>query len=111
MTHPMKRNALRNLTLQRLKLTWIAVFLVWLISRFLSTALLNLHSENQTRFFSFTRTTQETSLLLEEDALADFPPFSLTIVKTQWRALSVSLGSVGYSTFTKTTLVYPFLPI
>jgi hypothetical protein len=49
------------------------------------------------RFFSFTRSSQETSLILEEGALADFPPFSLTIVKTQWRALSVSLGSVGYT--------------
>lgn len=56
------------------------------------------YSENHNRFFSFTRTSQETSLILEEEALADFPPYSLTIVKTQWRALSVSLGSVGYST-------------
>jgi hypothetical protein len=38
---------------------------------------------------------------LEEDALVDFPAFSLTIVKTRWRALSVSLGSVGYSTLSE----------
>lgn len=53
--------------------------------------------ESANRFFSFTRSKEETSLILEEEALHDFPPYSLTIVKTQWRALSVSLGSVGYT--------------
>jgi hypothetical protein len=48
-------------------------------------------------FFSFTRTGEETSLILDEGTVFEFPEYSLTIVKTAWRALSVSFGSVGYS--------------
>ena len=48
-------------------------------------------------FFSFNRTSEEISLILDEDTVMEFPENSLVVVRTPWRALSVSFGSVGYS--------------
>lgn len=49
-------------------------------------------------FFSFTETTEEISLIVDENSLSLFPPYSLSVTGCGWRALSVTMGSSGYST-------------
>jgi hypothetical protein len=63
-----------------------------------------LFPKTERHFFSFTETSEEISMVLDDESLLLFPPHTLKVSATSWRALSVTLGSSGYSTGTVSTL-------
>jgi hypothetical protein len=52
---------------------------------------------SERHFFSFTETLEEISMVVDEESLFLFPESTIKISATAWRALSVTLGSSGYS--------------
>jgi len=53
------------------------------------------YPEEKKRFFSFTETPDEVSLILDEESASSFPKDSLTLCNVIWRALQISEGSYG----------------
>lgn len=47
------------------------------------------------QFFSYTQAVDKISMILEEESINLFPPWTLSVAKEPWHALSVMFGSVG----------------
>jgi len=55
-----------------------------------------LFPDRQSQFFSFTDTSEEISLVLEEDTLSYFPEYTLQYTNQVWRVIQVDEGPLGF---------------
>lgn len=57
------------------------------------------------KFYSLVKTAEEISIVVEDETLFEFPEYSITILKSSWKALSISFGCNGLCTYLTTPLI------